>query len=176
MQTSMDKVAIGLQKYCNIMSTLNRTDVSLDRDFQRRFNGFYRIRQRSALFYTSFFQFLELHKQDAALTFEAVIRYLFETTGSVCPSFASKLVATVRPELPVWDRYVLTNLGLKAPGYYLTPSTRIQRCVDLYAKICAWYETPAAQEKLELFESIFPNCPISNVKKIDLILWQTRDI
>ena len=62
--TSIEKIGIGLQKYCSIMTSLYQTDVSKDREFQRLFNGYYRMRQRSERFYCCFYRYLEEHKFD----------------------------------------------------------------------------------------------------------------
>ena len=172
MGTSMEKVGIGLQRYGSIMSCLYQTDVSKDREFQRLFNGYYRMRQRSQSFYRCFYRFLEEHKFDTALTYEQVLTYLFQETRCIHASFSSKLLATVRPEMPVWDQYVLSNLGLKAP--YYSDKCRFQKVLDTYQKICDWYRTPEAQSKIAVFDLNFPNVDITNVKKIDFILWQTR--
>ena len=172
MDTSMEKIAVGLRKYCSIMSLLYQTDVSQDREFQRLFNGYYRMRQRSARYYRSFYLYLEEHKLDTSLTYEQVLTYLFQETGCILASFSSKLLATVRPEMPVWDKYVLSNLGLKAP--YYSCKSRFQKVLDTYERICDWYQTPEAQCKVAVFDANFPNTNITSVKKIDFVLWQTR--
>ena len=170
--TSIEKIGIGLQKYCSIMSCLYQTDVSKDREFQRLFNGYYRMRQRSERFYCCFYRYLEEHKFDDALTYAQVLTYLFQETGCIHASFSSKLLATVRPEMPVWDKYVLSNLGLRAP--YYSCKSRFQRVLDTYQKICDWYQTSEAQAKVAVFDANFPNVDITDVKKIDFVLWQTR--
>ena len=172
MDTSIEKIGIGLQKYCSIMTSLYQTGVSKDREFQRLFNGYYRMRQRSERFYCCFYRYLEEHKFDNALTYAQVLTYLFQETGCIHASFSSKLLATVRPEMPVWDKYVLSNLGLKAP--YYSCKSRFQRVLDTYQKICDWYQTPEAKSKVAVFDSNFPNIDITDVKKIDFVLWQTR--
>ncbi len=172
MNTSIEKISVGLTKYISIMSRLPYTDVSKDREFQRLFNGFYKIRQRPAFFYNCFYCFLEKHKMDSTLTYEQVLSYLFKETGSIHASFSSKLLATVRPEMPVWDKYVLSNLNLKAP--YYTDKYRFLKVIDTYQKICDWYHTPEAQSWITVFNSNFPNVSITDTKKIDFILWQTR--
>ena len=172
MDTSVERIRIGLQKYGSIMVRLHQTDVSKDRDFQRLFNGYYRIRQRSEGFYRSFYRYLEEHKFDTALTYDQVLTDLFQETGCIHASFSSKLLATVRPEMPVWDKYVLSNLGLKAP--YYSCKDRFQKVLDTYQKICDWYQTPEALSKAAVFEASFPHADITDVKKIDFVLWQTR--
>ncbi len=161
-----------MQKYCTIMGRLHDTDVSQDREFQRLFNGYYKIRQRPASFYSCFYQFLEQHKSDSTLAFQQVLTYLWEETGCIHASFSSKLLATVRPEMPVWDQYVLLNLGLKNP--YYTDKCRFQKVLNTYQKICDWYQTPEAHLKVEIFNAHFPDVMITDVKKVDLILWQSR--
>ena len=92
--TSIEKIGIGLQKYCSIMTSLYQTDVSKDREFQRLFNGYYRMRQRSERFYCCFYRYLEEHKFDNALTYAQVLTYLFQETGCIYASFSSKLLSS----------------------------------------------------------------------------------
>ncbi len=50
---SLLKVEPGLKKYMNILELLHSVDVSENMDFQKAYNGFYRMRQRSEQFYSS---------------------------------------------------------------------------------------------------------------------------
>lgn len=154
------------------MSRIHETDVSADPEFQKAFNGFYRMRQRPASFYVTFYTYLEQNKTNRLLSFEDIVTYLYQETGSIHASFSSKLLATINPEMPVWDKFVLKNLGLRAPYYY--ERDRLKKTVQLYQKICDWYSSQEAAEKLCEFNSLFPDVDISNVKKIDFILWATR--
>ena len=115
MEIIFDKVQIGIEKYSWIMKRVHETDVSVDIDFQRAFNGFYRMRQRPEHFYRVYYKYLEKKKNNGALTFEDVVTYLYHETGSIHASFSSKLLATVRADMPVWDKFVLQNLSLRAP-------------------------------------------------------------
>ena len=45
-QKAIDNISIALSKYNYIMDRLNQTNVSLDTAFQKKYNGFYRMRQR----------------------------------------------------------------------------------------------------------------------------------
>jgi DNA-binding SARP family transcriptional activator len=47
-ERALDRLAPGLEKYLWIMARVRRCDVSLDREFQRRYNGFYRVRHGAA--------------------------------------------------------------------------------------------------------------------------------
>lgn len=172
MEKILDRVKIGLAKYQWIMSHVHETDVSSNAEFQKFYNGFYRMRQRPTDFYKTYYAFLERNKNNLDLTFGEILAYLYEETGSIHASFSSKLLATVNPNMPIWDKFVLQNLGLRTPYYY--EKDRIQKTVQLYQRICDWYESEQAREQLKVFNELFPNENISDVKKIDFILWATR--
>lgn len=172
MELRIDRIEIGIEKYNRIMHWVNETDVAEDSDFQRFYNGFYRMRQRPASFYASYYRFMEDNKSNAELTFENVLSHLYQETGAVHASFSSKLLATIRPDMPVWDKFVLQNLGLRAP--YTYEKDRLAKTIALYQRICDWYATEAATKQLTIFNAHFPNVDITDVKKIDFILWASR--
>lgn len=169
---SIFKIASGLEKYQYIMHKLHKTDVSADAELQRNFNGFYRVRQRDKGFYQCYYGYMEKQKDNTELTFREVLLYLYEHTGRMEASFSSKLLATIRPEMPIWDAMVLKNLSLKAPATYA--KGRLDKIVELYDSICRWYQSSKAQECAEQFERLFPGTDLTATKKADFILWQTR--
>ena len=172
MEIILDKVETGIDKYNWIMKRIHEVDVSTDAEFQKHYNGFYRMRQRPTNFYKSYYIYLEQNKYNQELTFEDIVTYLYQETGSVHASFSSKLLATVNPNMPIWDKFVLQNLGLRTPYYY--EKNRLQKTVQLYQRICDWYNSGEALEKLNEFNRLFPDVDISDVKKVDFILWATR--
>ena len=115
---------------------------------------------------------MEKQKDNTELTFREVLLYLYEHTGRMEASFSSKLLATIRPEMPIWDAMVLKNLSLKAPATYA--KGRLDKIVELYDSICRWYQSSKAQECAEQFERLFPGADLTATKKADFILWQTR--
>lgn len=151
------------------MKRVNETDVSTDADFQRFYNGFYRIRQRPANFYKAYYAYLERNKYNSQLTFEDILIHFYHENGTLQASFSSKLLATVRPDMPIWDRFVLQNLELRAPYSY--KKDRIKKTLSLYQQICIWYRSDQAYAKLNEFNDYFPGVNILDVKKIDFILW-----
>ena len=74
---ALNKVEPGLSKYLYIMDKLHRTDVSSDLEFQKRFNGFYRMRQRKPEFYEEYYLFMEKNKNND-VSFEIVLEYLYK--------------------------------------------------------------------------------------------------
>ena len=175
-QKVIDNIGIGLTKYNYIMATIQNTDVSSDIEFQKRYNGFYRMRQRPAEYYSTYFNFMEKQK-NRDVTFEETLRYLHASLGRIEASFSSKLVATINPNKPVWDEFVLQNLGIKKPTTY--SKNRIEKTIEIYMGIEGFYanflKSNECQALLVEFDSHFPNTNLTQTKKVDLLLWQTRN-
>jgi hypothetical protein len=168
----------GIAKYLEIMDSLYSVDVSADTDFQTKFKGFYRIRQKPAAWYRSYFDLLERNKGKRP-TFADVLDELGTRIGNDAyePSFSSKLVASLDPWSPVWDVYVLQNTGHQPPAY--NSKTKRADAVSAYASIVDWYrvfmKSAAGLRWVRLFnENVSEYYRITDIKKIDFILWQTR--
>jgi len=99
--------------------------------------------------------------------------HLHELTSRHEPSFASKLLATINPDKPVWDVNVLSNLSIKPPRYYA--KNRLMEIVTTYGVLENWFadylKTQNAREVISLFNEIYPTVNITDVKKIDFALW-----
>lgn len=102
-----------LEAYAWIMERFNKTDVSVDTEFQRRFTRFYVLR-RNAAQKKAYYDLLEACKGKENVSFPEILRALYEATGWVEASFSSKLLATIKPDMPIWDSIVLSRLGLKS--------------------------------------------------------------
>lgn len=172
-----DKLAesMGLDKYQYIMSKVGKTNVSTDADFQRIFNGFYRVRRNEA-WRKVYYDLFEQVKVEPP-TFAGILTHMYECTGNIEPSFSSKMLATIFPEKPIWDHNVVQNLELELIG--ATKQERLENAIALYADIEKWYEdflqTDKAEECVEVFDQMMPDYKhISNIKKIDSILWSIR--
>ena len=167
--------SVGLDKYARIMEKFNKVDVSQDKDFQREFNGFYIVR-RNAEWRKIYYDLFESIRRKEA-TFSKIITFLFERTGNIEASFSSKMLATMYPDMPIWDRYVVQNLNLKLTGK--TKQETLKNAVELYSDIEKWYQefllTEDAKICIALFNSTLPNYSwLSDVKKVDFFLWSIR--
>src|SRR5688500_4764614 len=89
-----------LARYDSLQTLLRTTDVSANADYQRIFNGFYRMQRRPAEWYQMFFALLEREKRNETVRFGRILDEVHERTGRIEPSFCSKLVATIRPRMP----------------------------------------------------------------------------
>ncbi len=174
-QNALYKVEPGMIKYSRIMSKINEIDVSKDKIFQKEYNGFYRMRQRKPEYYIDYFEFMEKHKNQD-LSYEEVLKHFYDRFGRIEASFSSKLLASINPDMPVWDEFVLQNLQFKKPTQY--DKDRLKKTIKLYDRICQWYNdflnTEEADKIISLIDSMYPKNNLTKVKKIDLILWQMR--
>ncbi|MCL2696885.1 MAG: hypothetical protein FWE74_02245 [Oscillospiraceae bacterium] len=106
------------------------------------------------------------------ISFEDVITHIHEKTNRIEASFSSKLLATITPDNPVWDKNVLTQLSINHPQYY--QKDRLETTIKTYYDIEKWYasylKTQNAQDIIDQFDILIPNI-LTNVKKIDLVLW-----
>ncbi len=173
---AIKKARKGITQYLEIMELLPEVNVADNREFQRKFNAFYRVRQRSLEWYLTYFACMQRHKERKP-TFNDVLDDLYQSTGRYEPSFSSKLVATLDPEEPIWDVWVLANTGIAVPSY--ASKNKVERAKAAYAIIQAWYRqflnSKDGEIVVRVFDRIVPeHANVTNLKKVDFVLWQTR--
>lgn len=179
------KTLLSLERYCEIIEEIQQDDFKADKDFQRKFNGYFRVRVKtnSSEWKNRFYQLLETQK-DNPLSFKEILIELEKVNQTLSVSFASKLLASVKPDMPIWDSFVLKNLGLdKQWNRFNTADkeTRIEQAVKIYEEIISIYKEFLACEEgqkcIQLFDETFPDYKkrITNVKKIDFWLWSKRE-
>jgi hypothetical protein len=174
--SKMIKQSFGIYKYTYIINEIHNRDISKDLDYQRTFNAFYVVR-RDAKWRKTYFDYFEKQKKNKDLTFEDIIRYLYQHTGSVEASFSSKLLSTINPNMPIWDIYVLKNLGLKTK--LGKPLDKIDQAVRLYREINEYFmgllKSKWGKAAIYKFNETIPDHQwISDLKKIDFFIWQIR--
>jgi len=174
--TAIEKAREGICQYLEIMAMLPAINVDSDKGFQRLFNHFYRIRQRSENWYKEYYAFMERKKYNHP-KFEEVLDHLYETLGRYEPSFSSKLAATLDPNEPVWDQYVIRNVGQRAPAYSSTH--KMSKAKEVFQEIRNWYDKKIESAEGKMIIDIFDKLVIDHnqitaIKKIDFVLWQMR--
>ena len=164
------------------------TDLSADVNYQKNFTNYYRVR-RDHGWLQEFYKFFEENKNNKEITFEKIIRHLSNVehnvkqtkknpTGkakTVEASFASKMLATINPNHPIWDGQVLRALKIEVDGA-LSHEDKIKECIEVYQKIekeiATFIATDEGQQCIALFDKVFPSCKcFSDYKKIDFYLW-----
>jgi hypothetical protein len=121
--------------------------------------------------------FFELMSRAKHWPFSKVLEELSTTTGRLEVSFASKLVASLDPTQPVVDSFVLKNVGLRLP--LAGSADRVRKACEVYDTLCTYYSSFLATESghalVAEFRSHYPEAMITDLKMVDLVLWQTRD-
>ena len=167
--------SLGLDKYQSIIHQIRKTDVSKDTDFQTTFNGFYRVRRNAEwrnIYYTHFEEV-----KTGTPTFASILTHMYQHTGNIEASFSSKMLASIFPDKPIWDSYIVQLLDMKLVG--ATQQEKLENAIALYADMELWYEqfmqTDKAHECIEAFDRLLPDYQwMSSVKKLDCILWSIR--
>lgn len=166
--------SLELDTYEYIMNQAYKANIARDNDFQKKFNHFYRIR-RDSKWREKYYEIFENNKTNKdEVTFENILCNIYVFTDKTEASLASKMLATINPEKPIWDSRVLSFLNLKPKGKNVIELQ--DSMIEIYAQIEEWYRvylaTDEARENISLFDRLFPQYSwISDVKKIDYLIW-----
>lgn len=176
-QIALPRVEDGLNKYLRLQNQVkNNSSFFQDPNFRRQFNHSYRVR-RGNEWQDKFYLLMNKAIQEK-LNFHTILNQLYEETSRVEASFASKLYATVNPSFPVIDSVVLKNLGLRLP--YAGANNRITKVCQIHASLTnlfnEYLKTLDGISLVKEFDLAYPDAKdkLTNQKKLDLVLWQTR--
>lgn len=176
----------GLTAYAKTLM-LRETNVSTDRDYQRNYTSYYRVR-RDAEWLKQYYTYMEENKNNRDIEFADILRRLSniphkvrktksgsDRATSIEASFASKMLATINENYPIWDSQVVRAVGLEIDAK-LQGEARIQAYIHAYeeltSKIKTFIDTPEGQECIRIFDERFPRYTYINpMKKIDHYLW-----
>ena len=91
-------------------------------------------------------------------------------------SFSSKLLATINPNMPIWDQYVLKNLKIKI----VKEENRLLSVIKTYEKIIHKEQELLKREDVKIaikkLQDEFKEYELSDIKALDYILWNSRDL
>ena len=176
------ELAFNLKTYIYITEEVQKHNFIASEEFRKAYNGFYKVRQKKQAWYDCYYSLMEQQgKQNAS--FEDLLWKIFQVNHSVDVSFVSKLMATVNPNLPIWDQYVIRNLGyekLWQKSATVSTEQRIDIAVKIYEAIMQWYESYVHSEEgmacIQAFDQVLPKYAdkLTAVKKIDYLLWSKR--
>ena len=165
--------ALKIDDYMSIIMDVQSVNVAIDKYYMTCFDRFYVVR-RGLDWRTCYFEYFNSNKTRDDITFKEIITHMYKLTGNIEASFSSKMLATINPNMPIWDQYVLNKLKLKLVGK--TKEEKLTNAIVLYDKIILWYKnfknTEEYNECIEWFNTNLPSySKINDVKKIDFILW-----
>jgi hypothetical protein len=171
---ALPKIETGLKQYLWLQSRVCTELFAEDREFRKRYNHFYRVRRGDD--WQNVFYGLMIRAKRERLEFRSVLDFLREATGRYEASFASKLVATLQTSKPVIDSVVLKNVDLRLPSQK-SPDRTLEIC-KLYKKLeylfADYLQSSEGKYLVKEFNRLYPQMGVTDEKKLDLVLWQTR--
>lgn len=183
---SLIKKTNGIKSYLYLMEKLHTCNVSKDVDFIKKYKNFYKMNMArlSKEFYDVYFEYLEENKSKIdSINFKDILVYLFKsnTSNRIEASFSSKLLATINPNMPVWDKNVLSQLGIQGPKIRKDDKEeQLKDAVKIYDELANklhdnYLKTDIGKEYIRVFDETFKNDfsieKITPIKKIDFVLW-----
>lgn len=170
----------SVETYVEIMTAVKDDGFRLTPDFKNKFNHFYRIINPDVKWQDRFYDLFADLKKGSNYCFRCVLWELSGESQQVYPSFASKLLHTFNPKLPIWDSFILKSLGLEMKGKSKNLNGKIEECCRIYQNICDAFTSHLGDagvlKAIEEFNKRFPKYAgnISDAKKLDFILWSNR--
>jgi len=166
----------AVEKYNGLQAACRQVDIANDVEFQRKFNGYYRIR-RGRKWRTAFYNLFEKAKgKQSAVGFRDVLVELHTVTERMEASFVSKLVETLSPGLPIIDSVVLKHLGLRLP--WKGVEGRLAKIVSVYEQIAEEFDdylkTENGKYLVDRFRLVYDAPNIKPVRMLDFVVWATR--
>ncbi len=173
-----DSLKKGIEQYQSIRNRLYATNITEDTEFQNDFRTFYQMRRfYSDEFARHYFLLLEQLKYTQNISFEMAMERVKHIQGTYEMSFASKLAHTINPTLPIWDSVVTKHFGVRAP--YSKSKDREQACCKRYEEfkemMYRYMKSEEGREIIRQFDLKYPDSGLTDIKKIDFVLWQDRD-
>ena len=177
-----DRITKGVRDYLEIMNLYQNTDFGVDSDFAIKFDAFCRVRRNEAWRKVYFELFEKVKNKSVAADFRTILKELQDKTHRTEASFASKMLHTVKPDMPIWDSIVLSKLDFakevqpyKMSG--LNDEARLNKCKEVYNKLIYWYKEEDAEKLEKQFDTDYPEYKdkLGRTKKIDFMLWGTEE-
>lgn len=125
-----------------------------------------------------FYGFFEENKHNKDLNFKTCLRYILEKTNRIETSYCSKMLHTINPMMPIFDKNVRLNLGIRSVPSIKDKELQCNIAVCIYKQLADkyhdYFQTQGYLEAIRLFDSYYPEYSdkISPVKKIDFFLWK----
>lgn len=148
-------------------------------EYQKNYVSYYRVR-RDEHWLAEYFSYMQKQVGNPKVTFEKILRKISNVPhrikngigATIEASFASKMLATLDQNCPIWDRRVAKVVGVRYDQL-----RELKDYVKVYDKLTekvnAFRQTDAGSKCIEEFNRTFPDfVDINPVKKIDLYLWK----
>lgn len=179
LHAQMEKMREGIELYSEIMNLFDQSDLNNPDDACRKaIDKFYIVRRMKKERKLYFYGFFEENKHNKDLNFETCLRYILEKTNRIETSFCSKMLHTINPMMPIFDKNVRLNLGICSVPSIKDKESQCNIAVRIYKQLADkyhdYFQTQGYLEAIRLFDYYYPEYSdkISPVKKIDFFLWK----
>ncbi len=177
----------GVKVYQYLLNNRDIKTISENEEFKNKYSGFYGLnRVLSNYDKGEYFKIMELYKYEK-ISFEkgkddkakSIFFQICDITGRCEISFASKMLHHLDSSFPIWDSVVATKHFKFNRINTGDLNVRKEIMWNLYLKyICNFYrymKSPDGVKIIKLFDDKI-GADISDVKKIDFVLWQDKTI
>lgn len=161
---------LAFDKYKYIIDNLYTCDISSDREFQKKFSAFYIVR-RNEKWKKQFFSYFQSIKKRKDITFDVILKDLIDRIGKVEASFSSKLLSTINPDMPIWDRFVLERLKIKVSNNGNRIDNTIRAYEEIMRKEKELLKREDVKQSIKQFREMFPEYNFSDMKILDYMIW-----
>lgn len=165
----------GVVRYTYLQDNLHKVNVIDDVIFQDIFIRFYVVKTtKFEGLKESMFRILEENKNNKDIKFEDVLKELYNDTGFILSSYASKIVATINPDKAVLDSVLRGHFNLRLLSGVANTRATIDQYYELNKLMNNLLLDDRCDEVIDVFDCYFRGNKLTNMKKLDLILWQWR--
>ena len=172
----------SLRKYEYLQQSLKNRDISSDPEYQTMFKNYYVVR-RGQDWCKPYFLILQQEKTNENIHFHDVLEKMWDKTTQFEASFSSKLIATINPCNPVWDKNVLGHLKLSEKYEKIKrikfKEERMEETIALYSEIQNKTEKILCYNGFQKWQQCFNGefsklRHFTDIKILDMFLWQLR--
>ena len=181
---NIDQESVDVYNF--LKTEFKKSNVNENYLFQFVFRSFYRIDNAGLTpeFKKEYFKILEQNRNEKQFDFEKVLRRLYsfpnrKGQNTLQFSFATKMFNTIDDIMPIYDSEVAKMFSMSRP-YQSEFEIKLDKYLDQLDKIQNGYEQIINQnllpETIELFDQVFKDNKLSEMKKLDFIFWSAGKI
>jgi hypothetical protein len=182
------KVKVALQKLAKRRDVERRLQLNKvgqdpalahDREYQRKFIGYYRMGRKKPEFYKVYFSMLEkIARAPSPPPLADILQELYDLTAERHLSFASKMRGTVTDAV-LFDKNLATYFRVPSSPLPQTKdwlATALRRIAQVEKGIRDFIQKPEWPPMRALFDQSFPDAAhLSDITKADLIIWAAHE-
>lgn len=173
--------------YVYLKEQFDQSNVTNNYVFQFLYRSFYRLDNAGLTpeFKTKYFRIMENNRNASTFDVRSILEELYSIPNrkgqnTIQFSFVTKMLNTINDNYPIYDNEVKKVVGFKSPSNTMNTQHRIEEYLNQITYINTVYRTilSAANDftALDRFNQRFQNVQMSQVKKLDFIMWSAGKI